>query len=56
MFVTKYPLFAEYFYMEKKFYIEKFFCRKKHFLQRKILRKCKNYISHLRNIFLYREC
>ena len=45
------------FYMEKKFYIEKFFYWKKNFFWREKCKwKGKKYVSHLKNIFLYRKC
>ena len=45
------------FYMEKKkFNIENFFTEKNFFYGEKYKWKCKNYVSHLRNIFLCRKC
>ena len=57
VFLTKYTLFAEKkIYMEKKFHNEKFFYWKKRFYTGKCNWKCKNYISHFRNILLHRKC
>ena len=47
VFFTKYTLFAE----------KNVFIWKKNFFDRKKYKwKCKKYISHFRNIFLYRKC
>ena len=42
--------------MEKRFYIEIFFTGKTFFYSEKYKRKCKEYVSHSKNIFLYRKC
>ena len=57
MFFTQYTLFGEKkcFYMAKKFYVEKFFHWKKLFHIEKYKSKCKKYISHLKNKFLYKN-
>ena len=56
-FFTKYRLFAEKMFLYgKKFYIENFFLKKTFFTKKNINENVKNYISHLRNIFLCRKC
>ena len=44
------------FYMEKNICIGKYFYWKNLFYREKYKWKCKNYISHLKNIFLCRKC
>ena len=44
------------FLMEKSFILKTFFTEKKNFYREKYKWKCKKYISHLKNIFLYRKC
>ena len=44
------------FYMENVFILKKFFTEKNFFYREKYIWKCKNYISYLRNVFLYKKC
>ena len=44
------------FIWKRSFILKSFFAEKNFFYREKYIRKCKNYISHLRNIFLYRKC
>ena len=54
---TKYTSFAEKnVFIWKKCFIFKNFFTEKNFYREKYKWKCKKYVSHLRNIFLYRKC
>ena len=58
MFFTKYTLFADkmFLYGKKSFILKFFFTEKNFFYREKNKWKCKKYISHLKNIFLYLKC
>ena len=55
---TKYTLFAEknVFIWIKSFILKYFFTEKNFCYREKYKWKCKRYISHLKNTFLYRKC
>ena len=45
-----------FLYRKKVLYLEMFLLKRNFFYREKYIWKCKKYISHLRNIFLYRKC
>ena len=58
LFFTKYTFFGEknFLFGKKGFIMKNYFTETNFFYREKYKLRCKKYISHLRNIFLYRKC